>query len=429
MAVEDYASARRVAVSLFLGAALLSAPVHAGSEATSEAQARLDDVRARIEKLTRELGEAREARDRHSAALRETELEAAALAAELERIDERRVRSERHVTGLGDERRSLAEDITAQRRALERYVRAAYASGRQDRLKLLLNQESPATLSRVLAYYDYFSRVRSRRIAALAADLARLDDVEKQIAREVAGLERLGRERAAALAALDAERGRREKVLAALAEELDAKGEHLARLTRDEHELAELVERIAREIARDLADIPPAGAAEAPFPSRRGKLAWPVAGQLRHRFGTPRGAGDLIWQGVLIDARPGSPVHAVSHGRVAFADWLRGFGLLMIIEHGDGYMSLYGHNRALLKEVGDWVAQDEVVASVGDSGGRSRAGLYFEIRHEGTPVDPVAWCRHERAGDAGASAPARKPGRLAYSAGRRIGENTTGAPE
>ncbi|MDX1434567.1 MAG: peptidoglycan DD-metalloendopeptidase family protein [Gammaproteobacteria bacterium] len=388
--------ARHIIAGLLAGAAALGAParaVAADDTARGDAEARLAEVRRRIETLSRELGETRDARDSLAGRLRESELEAARLGKELAALERRRADRESGIARLTAARGALEADIALARRELERYVRAAYATGRQDRLKLLLNQENPATVSRALAYYDYFNRARARRIAALADDLERLARIERDIAAEVRELARLAEERAGALAALESERERRRGVLAELARELEAKGSRLERLQRDERELSELVARIAAEIARELADIPPAGAAESPFPSRRGRLPWPVAGELRHRFGTPRGSGDLTWQGVVIDASPGSPVHAVSHGRVAFADWLRGFGLLMIIEHGDGYMSLYGHNSSLLKEVGDWVAGDEVVASVGDSGGRARAGLYVEIRHEGAPVDPQAWCR------------------------------------
>lgn len=396
--IDEHGRARRGVTRLVLGACLL-AGVATRSLAGSDVEARLGALRERIETLTRELRETRDARDRLSASLRESELKAAALAAELAALERRRQGRERRMAELTAERRRLAAAVADHRLELERHVRAAYATGRQDRLKLLLNQENPATLSRVLAYYAYFNRARARRIAVLAADLERLGAVGQQLSGEARELARLVAERSDALEALDAERALRRDLLARLADELDSKSARLARLERDERELAALVGRLAQE----LADIPPGAGAEVPFSRRRGELRWPTAGTLRYRFGTPRGSGDLNWNGVLIEASPGSPVHAVSHGRVAFADWLRGFGLLMIIEHGDGYMSLYGHNQTLLREVGDWVAQDEVVASVGDSGGRSGTGLYFEIRHDGAPVDPLAWCRPDPGGAAAAA--------------------------
>ena len=145
-------------------------------------------------------------------------------------------------------------------------------------------------------------------------------------------------------------------------------------------------------LARELADIPATETRQMPFRKLKGKLPWPSVGNIRHKFGTPRGSGGLSWKGVLVTARPGTPVYAISHGRVAFADWLRGFGLLMIIEHGDGYMSLYGHSESLFKDVGDWVETGALIGKVGDTGGREMSSLYFEIRHLGTPVDPVRWC-------------------------------------
>jgi len=274
------------------------------------------------------------------------------------------------------------------RRGLARYVRAAYATGRQDQFKLLLNQENPATLSRALTYYSYFNRQRAERIQALATVLDELADIKENITRDTERLAELREQKAAARQRLDDQRQRRLALIADLARELGDQDARLARLRQDEQKLTELVAGLARE----LADIPPAEIREVPFHMLKGKLPWPSVGKIRHKFGTPRGTGDLSWQGVLVAAQPGTPVHAVSHGRVAFADWLRGFGLLMIIEHGDGYMSLYGHSESLLKEVGDWVEAGEVIARVGDTGGRDRSGLYFEIRHGGTPVDPVSWC-------------------------------------
>jgi septal ring factor EnvC (AmiA/AmiB activator) len=243
-------------------------------------------------------------------------------------------------------------------------------------------------LSRALTYYAYFNRERAERIHALAMDLQNLADIENSITRDTARLARLQEQKATSRERLAAQRQRRRDVIARLGRELGDQGARLERLRQDEQTLAELVAGLARE----LADIPADQTRQVPFRTLKGKLPWPSAGNIRHRFGTPRGSGDLSWKGVLVMARPGTPVHAISHGRVAFADWLRGFGLLMIIEHGDGYMSLYGHSESLFKDVGDWVEAGEIIGKVGDTGGREMSGLYFEIRHLGTPVDPMRWC-------------------------------------
>ena len=310
------------------------------------------------------------------------------LSAELAELDAKGTAQRKRLASLERRRKAIGENIARLRAGLARYVRAAYSTGRQDRFKLLLNQENPASVSRALTYYAYFNRERSERIDALATDLRQLADIKESIDRDTRRIAALRADKAAARRRHDGERNRRRRVIEQLAKTLDTQGARLERLRQDEAKLAELVAGLAKE----LADIPPATDRQTPFRSLKGKLPWPSAGTVRYRFGTPRANGDLSWKGVLVKARPGTPIRAVSHGRVAFADWLRGFGLLMIIEHGDGYMSLYGHSETLFKEVGDWVDGGELIARVGDSGGRDTSGLYFEIRHRGTPVDPMRWC-------------------------------------
>ena len=355
--------------------------------ASDDPETQLESVRKRIRELGRRLIQTRTKRDKLTTGLRDTELAAARVTAELAALDRQRAEHRTRLLDLGRRRGKTRDNLSEVRASLARYVRAAYATGRQDEFKLLLNQENPATLSRALTYYAYFNRERAERIHALAMDLQNLADIENSITRDTARLARLQEQKATARERLAAQRQRRRDVIARLGRELGDQGARLERLRQDEQTLAELVAGLARE----LADIPADQTRQVPFRTLKGKLPWPSAGKIRHRFGTPRGSGDLNWKGVLVTARPGTPVLAISHGRVAFADWLRGFGLLMIIEHGDGYMSLYGHSESLFKDVGDWVEAGELIGKVGDTGGREMSGLYFEIRHLGTPVDPMRW--------------------------------------
>jgi septal ring factor EnvC (AmiA/AmiB activator) len=152
------------------------------------------------------------------------------------------------------------------------------------------------------------------------------------------------------------------------------------------------IENLLKSLGELLADIPTSPSETRPFVSLKGKLPWPVNGPFMGSFGQPKNYGNLKWNGVLIQAELGTPVHVVSHGRVAFADWLQGFGFIIIIDHGEGYMSLYGHNESLFKQTGDWVQANEVIATAGDSGGQLLTGVYFEIRSRGKPVDPSKWC-------------------------------------
>ena len=376
-------------LALFLG--LFTAFAATSSAATTtndDPQQRLESLRKRIRDLDRRLTQTRMRHDKLATGLRDTELAVARVTAELASLDRQRGEHEKRLASLARRQREILQDMKGLRASLARYVRAAYATGRQDRFKLLLNQQDPATLSRALTYYAYFNRDRAERIQALTMILQELADIEESTSRDTARLAQLRELKATARERLDGQRRRRRDVIARLARDLGGQDARLERLRQDELTLAELVAGLARE----LADIPAAESRQVPFEKLKGTLPWPSVGKIRRKFGTPRGTSGLSWKGVLVAARPGTPVRAVSHGRVAFADWLRGFGLLMIIEHGDGYMSLYGHGESLFNDVGDWVEAGEIIGTVGNSGGRENSGLYFEIRHLGTPVDPVRWC-------------------------------------
>lgn len=334
----------------------------------------LHKVRTRYDSLREELRVVEEAVGRLSRGLRELD-------------DELAVRS-RRLRALQTRRGELEGSIAQQRRYLEQQVRAAYVMGRQEYLKILLNQEDPATLGRALTYYDYLNRARSERIAALLDSVQQLDAVRRDIEAESRRLEALREQQLAKKAELERSKGSRSALLAELEQELNSKDRRLNQLLADEKELESLI----LALAQALEDIPAAPGDHRPFAQLRGKLSWPARGRLLETFGSAR-LGSLRWQGVVIGAREGQPVRAVSHGRVAFADWLRGYGYLLIIDHGDGYMSLYGHNQSLQREVGDWVDAGDTVATVGSSGGSERSGVYFELRHNGKPVNPSKWCR------------------------------------
>ena len=268
-------------------------------------------------------------------------------------------------------------------------VRAAYAMGRQEYLKILLNQENPATVGRVVTYYDYLNKARSERIDSLGKTIKQLEQVRNEVEAETRRLSELREKRRQEKLALEQSRQEREQVIAQLKHEINSQDKRLAGMLQDEQQLKALI----RALADALEDIPAEPGNRKPFGTLKGKLKWPARGPVLISYGSPRKLGKLRWQGVMIGAREGQEVHAVAGGRVAFADWLRGYGLMIIIDHGDGYMSLYGQNQSLYKETGDWVEAGEAIASVGDSGGVDQVGLYFEIRKDGHPTDPVRWCR------------------------------------
>ncbi len=347
-------------------------------------QAELDDVRRRIGELERRLERQNADRGETAAALRRVELEIGAARQALDALEAKAGDARRRAAELEARRAAVAGRLAAERSLLAEQLRVAYLNGRAELVKLLLSQESPAEFGRMMVYYDYFSRARSARVRAFAADVAEARRLEADAAAVAAELDALSAERAAEVEALERSRAERRTLLAELDTSIAAAGGELERLRDEERRLVELV----TELGNLLAGFPVES--EEPFERLKGRLAWPVAGEIEAGYGQRRADG-LRWNGVLLSAPAGAPVRAVYHGRVAFADWLQGLGLLMVIDHGDGYMTLYGHNDALLKEPGDWVRPGEPIAEVGSTGGRRDPALYFEIRHRGEPVNPRAW--------------------------------------
>lgn len=383
---------RRELTALAIAAAAALAAAPAGSappSPTREArEAELGDVRERIQEVQGRLEETRAARENLQEELRAVELGGAQLAAELRQADQAIADVRTRLGALGREREARERALAAQRAALARLLRADYATGRHDYLALLLNQEDPSRLSRVLAYHRQVERARAKEVSQLRERLAALAEVEASLGREEDTLRAWQAEKSEAQKALAEQRQTRAAILARLGEQLRASGAELERLTANARQLEKVIEAL-REA---LPDIPEGLGQRRRFAELKGSLPWPSAGRVRSGFGAPR-TGGLTWQGVVIDAPAGTPVLAVHPGRVAFADWLRGFGLLVIVDHGDGYMTLYGQNQGLLRQAGDWVEAGEPLATVGDTGGSSEPGLYFEVRQKGTPLNPIQWCR------------------------------------
>ena len=357
----------------------------------ADQEAKLNLLRERIGALQQRMDRTRGEHSSLTQQLRDTEQQVGRLARRLRVLHGRLIRQQAKLRELRDKERADSLALVAQRNALGDEVRAAYATGRQERIKLLLNQEDPATLSRVLVYYDYLHRARAARMVELQARLAELARTREQIDHETSQLAQLQGKMNEQKLALEQSQAQRRQVVRALAQDLLSQGQEMQRLQHDEQRLTELL----RGLREALSDIPPEADAQQDFAQRRGELSWPAKGRIVASYGQTK-IGSLHWDGVMISAPEGREVRAVHHGRVAYADWLRGFGLLIIIDHGDGYMTLYGHNQSLFKETGDWVEAGEPIATVGNSGGREQSGVYFGIRYQGKPVDPGQWCRHGR---------------------------------
>lgn len=375
----------RPLLAVLLGVAMATASVF--PVAAADEQAELKSLRARIESVRKEATADLARRDALSSRLREAELAVQTARHRLEELRQRRVASETRLKQLRSERSRTEQQIAAERSTLAAQVRVAYMNGREERLKLLLSQQDPATFGRMLVYYSYFGTARAEQIASIRDHLAHLDLIASSTEEETLRLRRLESEQAGQLEALSGARVERAQALASLEQRISNRTEQLTRLERQAKDLERLIERLQEAMA----DFPVL--AEQPFAKARGRLPWPVKGKLLARFGQPRADGALRWQGVLIGTERGTQVRAPFYGRVVYADWLPGLGLLLIIDHGDGYMSLYGHNEVLYKAVGERVLPGDVIAAVGDSGGSARSGLYVEIRKGRQALDPLAWLR------------------------------------
>jgi murein hydrolase activator len=323
-------------------------------------------------------------RDRLTTELRETEMSAGNVRATLEDIRRERAEKARRRAELAKEKTEEESQLQRERAALAGQMRAAYLIGQEEPLKLLLNQEDPSRAGRMFAYYSYFGHARASRIAGIAELVSQVDALAAQLDEKDRELAALEAQHKAEWDHLQAARQRRSAVLASLDNEARTREQNLERLKRQQAGLEKLVKELKRAIERFPIDNNDA------FAKLRGKLAWPVSGRLLARYGEKR-AGGLKWEGVLVSTERGAPVRAVYRGRVVYADWLPGLGLLTIVDHGDGYLSLYGQNDRLYKAVGDTVSAGDTIAAAGDSGGHEQPEVYFEIRKGGKPVDPRPW--------------------------------------
>ena len=345
----------------------------------------LEEVRERISGLKQSMDAAASERDKLTGELQDAEVTIAEKRQRLKGLERERAYTEKRRVEL-DTRISQQEvELDHEIAQLGDQVRAAYMSGNQERLKLLLNQQDPATLGRLMTYYSYLNEHRSNNINTVTDRIRELADLRSEVATEEARLTKIAESRYAELSRLNNAQEKRQSLLASLHQRISTEGGEIERLASQEKDLARLI----AELTSILSDYPISS--ENPFSEHKGRLTWPVAGTLLHDFGQPRVGGGLRWNGVVLTAPRGREVRAIYHGRVAFADWLAGLGLLVIIDHGDGYMTLYGYNESILKNTGDWVAPGDVIATVGDSGGQQNAGLYFEIRKGTQPVNPRQW--------------------------------------
>jgi len=409
----------------FLVLLALSWPLCAGANQADRKQSELDALKQRLQTLQQDFRNTQAHRKEAVDELRQSERAISSAVRQLRQLDGERQRTQGELQTLAQQTEATVVRIRKQQSHLAQALKGAYQRGQSDALKLILNGGDPNQTARDLRYLAHLSRAQNAMIDTLRTDLAQLDALQQQTAQKSNELAQLQAARETEQKKLLADKRAREQVLQKLQVQIQQQQRQISNLKRDERSLTQLVERLnrlmaqqaAREAARARAaqqkkqaagqdaaarprrplavntETPVAFRSDQPFSRLKGSLRLPVAGELMNHFGAPREGGGVSWKGLFIRAAQGTAVKAIAAGQVVFSEWLRGFGNLVIVDHGEGYMSLYSNNESLYKQVGERVQPGDAIASVGNSGGQPDTGLYFEMRHQSRPVNPLLWVK------------------------------------
>ncbi len=387
------------------------------SPAWADRKAELETLRERLQQLQKEHQEARESRAEATDALKQSEQAISESVSALRKLEAEQRQIQGQLKSVADESGQTRLSIQERQKQLEEMLKQAYMRGGGDAMKLLLNGQNPSQVARDFHYLAYITQSQSRLINDLRSDLSRLEALKTTAEEKGRALAEVKASQIRQRAELLKERNNRQLVLNKLSGQITAQRKEIATLKRDEQRLTELLDRLAKQAAARAASkrnnakppaekpdtparplglneqVPEYRADGLPFSRLKGALRLPARGELMNRFGTPRPGGGPSWKGLFIRATGGAEVRVVAQGVVAFSDWLRGFGNLIIVDHGEGYMSLYSNNESLYKKTGEKVKAGETIAAAGNSGGQEDTGVYFELRHQGRPVDPMSWVK------------------------------------
>ncbi len=379
----------RYCLSFLIAILLIATPASLAenNEQAEQAKQELIELKKDIQSLQKSLKGKRRAQSKAVTQLRNAEKQIATTSKILRATERQLRKKESELKRLRKQQKNLDKNKQEQKKALASQIKSAFVSGKQEYFKMLLNQEDPEALGRMLVYYNYMNKARTEKVAKLQETLIELENIDKKIQDEILKLNILKQSKQQESKRLQNLKSKRQKLVNALSKEIEQKSEQLTELQINAQELQELIDSVREAIESIDFTQPLEG-----LKSLKGKLSWPAAGKRIRSYGS-RLAEGLRSKGILISAQEGKPVSAIHYGRVVYADWLRGFGLLLILDHGKGYMSLYGYNQALYKDVGDWVEAGESIAAVGQSGGQQQPALYFELRYQGKPFSPTKWFR------------------------------------
>lgn len=374
----------------FLSASLLLSTIST-AESTEEkvklTEKQLDKVNSEIHSLQKELSKEKSSQKSEQTSLKKIEQDLSELYKQSKKLKQEQSEVKVKISSLKKEELILDRKNQEQQSALKKDLQSIYKLGRQEKIKLLLNQENPQELARLLKYYDYYSEARLARIVEFQNTIKEISDKRLAIENELATLKEIDAKIEKEAKSLEQKQQDRTTVLDEINNSIKSKDQKLKILKEDQSRLSKLLSSL-KGIWADI----PAKLAHASISKQKGKLPFPVKdGKILHSFGTQRAEGLLKWNGWFIQAPINENVTAIHDGRVVFSDWIRGYGMLIIVDHSDGYLSLYGHNASLYKEAGDWIQAGDVLGTVGNSGGQYDMGLYFELRKDGEPINPKNW--------------------------------------
>lgn len=366
--------------------AFLAPNISHGNTDTQTSANELEQLRQNISTLKQELGGDKQRQHGHQKKLSDAEKQIADLSRKQRKIKSELIKQQKAQQTLVKETHHLRQKLVQQQENLSQQIRAGYSAGKQQALKMLLNQTDPGSAGRNMTYYAYFTRAQLNAVEETQLNIKQLKNAETQLQTSNERLTELNRKYQKQTYALQEQQANRKIILSKLNTEINSKERQLNKLIDDEKALSAVLNRLIPKTPPTTNDFSDLG-------KLKGKLSWPTKGRLQNHYGQARNQSGMKWQGIIIKGNEGQDVRAIAPGQVIFADWIRGYGLMLIVDHGKGYLSLYGHNQSLYKDVGDAVTRNEVISALGNSGGNNTTSLYFEMRHKGKTINPETWCR------------------------------------
>lgn len=376
---------------LFLLTAIITTPSFSAKSTEPDVSPKqLKELKKTIGKLNTWIDKAEGKKVELQKNLKKSEQQISRVTKDIHQVQQKLKGAQKRLKTLQKRKNTLELDLKNQQSYLKKQIVTAYSLGRQPAVKVLLNLEDPQKIDRTLAYYDYFNKARAKQIESYRAIINELSETRTAIDKENEILIKSRSQLVSSKSELKQSQRSRKRTLTKLSASIQGKSKELDKLTKDQARLETLLKEVEKAIAN--LQLPEDSR---PFSQLKSKLPWPTRGKVTEHYGSRLAGGKLRRNGLVIETKASTQVNAIHYGRVVFSDWIRGFGLMTIVDHSGGYLSIYAHNKSLLKDIGDWVHTGETIAYSGNSGGRQKIGLYFEIRKNGKPQNPLKWLKRK----------------------------------